>query len=159
MKRRTVVLALMLGGMAAPLSAFAGPPRGHEKKGRPGKHDHGHPVRDRHRPMSDRRWERGDMRRDAYADLVYAGITAALARQYARDAGLRGYASLPPGIRKNLARGRPLPPGLAKRKLPPRLLGRLPRYPGYEWRVSGTDLLLISATSVVVADVLYDVFD
>lgn len=96
---------------------------------------------------------------DAYGDLVYAGITAALAREYALDYGFGGYSSLPPGIRKNLARGKPLPPGIAKKVVPGPLLGRLPRYPGYEWRVAGTDLILIAAATMVVADILYDVFD
>ncbi|NYT84969.1 anti-virulence regulator CigR family protein [Pollutimonas harenae] len=98
---------------------------------------------------------RGD---DLFGDLVYAGITAALAREYALDFGLGGYSSLPPGIRKNLARGKPLPPGIAKQMVPGSLLGRLPRYPGYEWRVAGTDLILISVASAVIADILYDVF-
>ncbi|NYT67345.1 hypothetical protein [Pusillimonas noertemannii] len=39
------------------------------------------------------------------------------------------------------------------------LLGRLPRYPGYEWRIAGTDLILIAVGSMIVADILYDVFD
>lgn len=99
---------------------------------------------------------RGD---DLFGDLVYAGITAALAREHALDFGLGGYATLPPGIRKNLARGKPLPPGIAKKMAPGPLLGRLPRYPGYEWRIAGTDLILISVATAVIADILYDVFD
>lgn len=43
--------------------------------------------------------------------------------------------------------------------VPGSLLGRLPRYPGYEWRVAGTDLILVAVATAVVADVLYDVFD
>lgn len=96
---------------------------------------------------------------DAVTGLVYAGITATLAHGYARDDGLVGYSSLPPGIRKNLARGKPLPPGIAKKMVPGPLLGRLPRYPGYEWRVAGSDLILIAVATAVVADILYDVFD
>ena len=91
--------------------------------------------------------------------LIYAGITAALAREYALDYGFRGYSSLPPGIRKNLARGKPLPPGIAKKVVPGPMLGRLPRYPGYEWRIAGSDLILISVATAVIADILYDVFD
>ncbi|MCC2595702.1 anti-virulence regulator CigR family protein [Pusillimonas sp. MFBS29] len=106
--------------------------------------------RDRHGHL------RGD---DLLGDLVYAGITAALAREYALDFGLGGYSTLPPGIRENLARGKPLPPGIAKKMVPGSLLGRLPRHPGYEWRVAGTDLILISVATAVVADILYDVFD
>ena len=51
-------------------------------------------------------------------DLIKAGITAALARSLAQDSGLTGYSSLPPGIAKNLARGKPLPPGIAKKAVP-----------------------------------------
>lgn len=96
---------------------------------------------------------------DALTGLVYAGITATLAHGYALDYGLGGYSSLPPGIRKNLARGKPLPPGIAKKMVPGPLLGRLPRYPGYEWRIAGSDLVLIAVATAVVADILYDVFD
>lgn len=103
---------------------------------------------------------KGRHRNDAaLADLVYAGITAATAHRYARDYGLRGYSSLPPGIRKNLARGKPLPPGIAKKMVPGSLLGRLPRHEGYEWRIAGADLILIAIGTALVADVLYDVFD
>ena len=96
---------------------------------------------------------------DVLGDLVYAGITAALAHEYALDYDLRGYSSLPPGIRKNLARGKPLPPGIAKKMVPDAFLGRLPRHSGYEWRIAGTDLILVSLATAVVADILYDVFD
>lgn len=39
---------------------------------------------------------------------------AMLSPQLAVNLGLTGYQSLPPGIAKNLARGKPLPPGIAK---------------------------------------------
>lgn len=189
MKRRAVLIALMLAGGTLAFGAQAGPrdrdERGHgrgkgrdhpHRHGRPGRersddwrwsgrhdrgrHDRDHDERGRHYGyFDDRRDRRGRPHGDVYADLVYAGITAALARQYARDVGLGGYASLPPGVRRNLARGRRLPPGIARRRVPGPFLGRLPRYPGYEWRISGTDLILISVASAVVADVLYDVFD
>lgn len=117
--------------------------------------------RGRHSDYFDgRRDRRGHVRGgDLLGDLVYAGITAALAREYALDFGLRGYSSLPPGIRKNLARGKPLPPGIAKKMVPGSLMVRLPRHPGYEWRIAGTDLILVSVVTAVIADILYDVFD
>lgn len=92
--------------------------------------------------------------------LVSAGITAALARQYAVDSRLdfSGYKPLPPGIRKNLARGKPLPPGIDKQVAPNSLRSRLPRHAGYDWQVAGTDLVLIQIGTAVVADVLKDVF-
>lgn len=67
-------------------------------------------------------------------------------------------AALPPGIRKNLARGKPLPPGIAK-KLDGRLIGRLPRYDGYEWQQAGTDLLLVTIATGVIYEVLSNVLD
>lgn len=65
---------------------------------------------------------------------------------------------LPPGIAKNLARGKPLPPGIAKRYLPPGLLGRLPPRPGYEWVAVGRDIVLIAIATGIVVDILSDVF-
>jgi hypothetical protein len=66
--------------------------------------------------------------------------------------------ALPPGIQKNLARGKPLPPGIAK-KLDGRLLGRLPHYDGYEWRQAGTDLILVAIASGIIYEVLNGAFD
>ena len=91
--------------------------------------------------------------------LRHAGITISTAQGYAREYGLSGYSSLPPGIRKNLARGKPLPPGIAKKMVPAPMLARLPIYPGYEWQVAGTDLILVAVATAVVADVLLNVFD
>jgi hypothetical protein len=65
---------------------------------------------------------------------------------------------LPPGIAKNLARGKPLPPGIAKRYLPPGLLGQLPPRPGYEWVAVGRDVVLIAIATGIVIDILSDVF-
>lgn len=65
---------------------------------------------------------------------------------------------LPPGIAKNLARGKPLPPGIAKRYLPPGLIGQLPPRPGYEWVAVGRDVALIAIATGIVVDILSDVF-
>ena len=75
---------------------------------------------------------------------------------------LRGYQSptpakaLPPGIAKNLARGKPLPPGIAK-QIDPALARQLPYYPGYEWRQYGTDAVLVEVGTTVVREVLRDI--
>lgn len=66
--------------------------------------------------------------------------------------------ALPPGIQKNLARGKPLPPGIAK-KLDGRLLGQLPRYDGYEWQQVGTDLILVAIATGIIYEVLNGAFD
>ncbi|VVN74413.1 hypothetical protein PS726_00618 [Pseudomonas fluorescens] len=65
---------------------------------------------------------------------------------------------LPPGIQKNLARGKPLPPGIAK-KLDGRLVGRLPHYDGYEWQQVGTDLILVALATGLVYEILNGAFD
>lgn len=64
--------------------------------------------------------------------------------------------ALPPGIRKNLARGKPLPPGIAK-KLNPDFARQLPYYQGYEWRQVGTDAALINITTGIVREIMRDV--
>ena len=66
--------------------------------------------------------------------------------------------SLPPGIRKNLARGKPLPPGIAKR-FDNRLLGQLPHYEGYEWRQAGTDVVLVALATGLIYEILQNVLD
>ncbi|WP_448090477.1 anti-virulence regulator CigR family protein [Pseudomonas azerbaijanoccidentalis] len=76
--------------------------------------------------------------------------------------GYRDYWSpgpaLPPGIQKNLARGKPLPPGIAK-KLDGRLAGRLPHYDGYEWQQVGTDLILVALATGLIYEILDGAFD
>lgn len=67
--------------------------------------------------------------------------------------------ALPPGIRKNLQRGKPLPPGIAKRHLDSRLVSRLPYYAGYEWLRVGTDLVQVSISTGLINDVLNDMFN
>lgn len=66
--------------------------------------------------------------------------------------------SLPPGIRKNLARGKPLPPGIAKR-FDSRLQNQLPHYDGYEWQQVGTDVVLVAIATGIIYEVLQNVLD
>lgn len=146
------LLSLMLAG--APVSAA--PPEG---KGNP--HAHGGKPQ-KHQPSG----KKGSVERavdghDAAQDLIRAGITAAAVQAIIREhhIDIGGYASLPPGIRKNLARGKPLPPGIAKRAVPLPLLNELPRHPGYEWQVAGRDLVLVAIGTAIIADVLQGIFD
>lgn len=81
------------------------------------------------------------------------------ARRCAADNNLVGQKPLPPGVRKNLARGKPLPPGIAKRNLPTSFVKQLPGHQGYEWRMAGTDLVLISTADNVVREIAEDVFE
>lgn len=92
-------------------------------------------------------------------DRVDADISFDGARRLAVNHGLTGYQSLPPGIAKNLARGKPLPPGIAKRAVPASMLGQLPYYPGYEWQIVGNDLVLIALSTAVVTAIINGVFD
>lgn len=124
-----------------PLTALAAPPENKGKKAKNKDRPHGSSP-------------------DDISGLITAGISVAAARDLFRGAGgvPGSYKPLPPGIRKNLARGKPIPPGIAKTRLPGGYTGRLPQYPGYEWLGAGLDLLLVQTASGVVADVLFDVF-
>ena len=137
---RILISALVVTLAAAPV--LADPPEG-KGKGRHGKHQ-----------------DAQESTTSSATSLVTAGISAAVARQYAIDSGVKmgGYKPLPPGIQKNLARGKPLPPGIAKKAAPSAMLGRLPRHAGYEWQLAGTDLVLVQIGTAIVADVLKDVF-
>jgi hypothetical protein len=69
----------------------------------------------------------------------------------------KGQKALPPGIAKNLARGKPLPPGIAKRSLPYDLSRQLPApRSGYEIIVVAGKVLLVEVATQIVRDVLTD---
>jgi hypothetical protein len=59
--------------------------------------------------------------------------------------------SLPPGIRKNLALGKPMPPGIAHTRAPSSFLKRLPVHEDYEWHIAGTDLVLVLRSEMSIA--------
>lgn len=69
----------------------------------------------------------------------------------------RSRESLPPGVRMNLERGKPLPPGIAK-QLDERILRDLPRYDGYEWRRVGPDVVLVDVANAIIYEILRDIF-
>ena len=65
---------------------------------------------------------------------------------------------LPPGIAKNLARGKPLPPGIARTRVPDAVLVQLPwRPPGYTFFLVGDRIVLLNANGLV-ADILTSFF-
>ncbi len=69
----------------------------------------------------------------------------------------KGKQSLPPGIAKNLQRGKPLPPGIAKQALPTSLIDLLPPpQHGYERVAIDGKVLLIEIATQVIHDVLED---
>ena len=65
--------------------------------------------------------------------------------------------ALPPGIRKRLARGKPLPPGIAKHVAPAGLRSRVRMPDGYEIIEVGLDVLLVEVATSIVHDILMDV--
>jgi len=69
--------------------------------------------------------------------------------------GNRHSKGLPPGIARNLARGKALPPGIAKQSLPDGLVRALPPPPrGYERIVVDGKLLLVEIATQVIHDIL-----
>jgi hypothetical protein len=69
-----------------------------------------------------------------------------------------GVKPLPPGIAKNLARGKPLPPGIAKTRVPDAVLVKLPwRPPAYSVFLFGDRIVLLDAGGLV-ADIMESIF-
>jgi len=91
--------------------------------------------------------------------LVTAGINIGDARKLASNYELGGSKPLPPGIRKNLVRGKSMPPGIQKTRMPETFINQLPHHVGYEWQQAGTDLVLVVTGSLVISDILEGVFD
>lgn len=65
--------------------------------------------------------------------------------------------SLPPGMRNRLAKGKALPPGIAKRSVPADLRSSIVVPAGYEVVEVGLDVLLVEVATSIVHDVLMDV--
>ena len=74
-----------------------------------------------------------------------------------RGNGKGGAKGLPPGIARNLARGKALPPGIARQQLPGGLASLLPPPPrGFERVVVDGRVLLVEIATQVIHDVLVD---
>lgn len=144
------LLATVLMCSLSVTSALANPPEG---KGNGKGHGKGH-----HHHKSEH--HKSEYKSDFDSSLwIAAGITTAAARSLALNNHLTQFSALPPGIQKNLMRGKPLPPGIAKKVLPLPFINQLPYHPGYEWRAVGRDLVLIALSTAIVVDVLQNVFD
>ncbi|MDR5874928.1 anti-virulence regulator CigR family protein [Halomonas sp. CUBES01] len=121
-------------------------------------HAPAHGARDKqHQEPSQERQHRAYDDRDTrnYRDGDRPRIDERALNRLLREYGAPSAEPLPPGIERNLARGKPLPPGIAKR-FDGRLADELPRYPGYEWQRVGSDVVLIDAATRVVVDILVD---
>jgi Ni/Co efflux regulator RcnB len=133
-----MTLSLLLGCMVAH-GTIAAPPDG---KGKPDKNSAQHVTDD-----------------DAIvAALIHPDLNYDQIRRIAVEQHYTGHKALPPGIAKNLARGKPLPPGIAKKAPRAEFVHQLPTYPDYEWRRCGTDLVLVQIATQVVAEVLANIF-
>ena len=116
-----------------------------------GKHD---------KTNSEERAEKNNFSVDANLSIVVtAGISIGDARKLASNYQLGGSKPLPPGIRKNLVRGKSMPPGIQKTRMPEAFINQLPQHQGYEWQQTGTDLVLVVTGSLVISDILEGVFD
>ncbi len=94
----------------------------------------------------------------ALMDRFLDGETRTIRRYYGSlESGPGKSAGLPPGIAKNLERGKPLPPGIAKKALPQSLVDRLPYRVETRRYVVGNDVVLVAAATGVILDVLLDV--
>jgi hypothetical protein len=88
--------------------------------------------------------------------VVFRDADQATFREYFRRNRITATA-LPPGIAKNLARGKPLPPGIAKRAVPPALLAQGPRVaPDITFTIAGD--VVVAMRSGLVVDILRNVF-
>lgn len=78
-------------------------------------------------------------------------------RDYYAAGSVGNVEELPPGIRRNLARGKPLPPGIARKSAPTDLQAALHIADGYEIVEVGLDVFLVEVATNIIHDVLMDV--
>jgi hypothetical protein len=106
---------------------------------------------------------RAEAQRRAVAGIeITAGVTLTAGQREA----IRSYyvahpqpdaGALPPGIRKKLARGKPLPPGIAKKTAPTELVRAVAVPAGYQVVEVGLDVLLVEVATGIIHDILMDV--
>ncbi|MBT2371450.1 anti-virulence regulator CigR family protein [Pseudomonas fluorescens] len=140
MPKRLIVGAgvLMLGASAL---VQAAPP---DQRGGP---DHGGPQGQYEQRGDDHRGPQDNHRGGPPQDF---GPVRQVIRDNHND--FRRGAPPPPGVR--LVRGQPLPRNYYGERLDNRALARLPQYPGYEWRRSGGDVVLIAIGTSIVYQIL-----
>ncbi|EOI7706956.1 anti-virulence regulator CigR family protein [Providencia vermicola] len=91
--------------------------------------------------------------------VLSVNLNVASIRPIAIDYGITGYSRLPPKMARQIIVGQPLPAGIGRHHLPRGFVSQLPVYEGYEWRISGRDLLLVAVSTAVVVKVIQDVFE
>lgn len=87
------------------------------------------------------------------------GIDHSRARSLALADKMHGYQPLPDSVRKSIRLGRPLPPLAKPLPVPEHMRKNLPPHPGYEWRITGRDLVLVAVGSLIVYEIFTNVFD
>ena len=70
-------------------------------------------------------------------------------REYYSDPS-RKLKPIPPGIWKNLGRGKKVPPGISRTRLPGPLAERMPRREGADWWIAGDQVLLVDTNNNLV---------
>lgn len=121
------------------------------------KWDKGWPGPDSRHQTQARPQQRGQSR-DNFKRF-HPGIDHSRARDMARSHKMTGYKPLPNSVKKHLHIGRPLPPKASHRPVPEHMRRRLPKHSGYEWRITGQDLVLVAVGSLIVYEIFNNVFD
>ena len=142
---RILAAAALTLALAAPALADQGKGKGHDKAGKPNKAGATETV----------------------VEGVTAGVLGAVLNDDEKTIIHRYFGDhpeaagkvkeLPPGIRKKLARGGAMPPGIAKQALPDGLHRQLPPREGQHYEIVGTDVVLVETATRVIVDVLKDV--
>lgn len=145
-------LALVLALSVFLISGFtvSGSPA-HAKSEKAQNHPHGDEHADRPGTPS------GGFLDDLDVHVVITSGDIGVLRDYYREHTYEP-ASLPPGIAKNLARGKPLPPGIAKRYVAAPLHDRLSPRPDCDWMLVGPHVVLVARDTGIVVDIAFDVF-
>ncbi|WP_019934263.1 anti-virulence regulator CigR family protein [Oceanimonas smirnovii] len=162
MNRKTIITSALLAGLTMPVQAQ--PPEGKGPDHAPGREKE-HKWQHDDRRKDDRRDEYREHRRDDRHENdrryrrdpdIDERLLRRLFREHRDWLDYDDRHSLPPGIAKNLRRGKPLPPGIAKR-FDPRLRERLPYYEGYEWRRVDNKAVLVDLATENVRYILDDI--
>ncbi|MCR9070147.1 MAG: anti-virulence regulator CigR family protein [Alphaproteobacteria bacterium] len=159
MPHRPLILAISLvAALAAPALAKNDKASGNASASSKGKPAHAEKAGDRNTTSSG---SSKDVDAAVAAGAVLAGVLLsdadkATVARYFQD-NPQPTTALPPGIAKNLARGKPLPPGIAKKTVPGALAGQLSIPKGYELQTVGANVMLVQIGTRIVADIIKDV--
>ena len=112
-------------------------------------------------PAGNPQWPGGQPPRDARGSHPgeFRGADERMRGGIGERGGYRGPGTgLPPGVRMNLERGKPLPPGIARQQVDSGMVSRLPHLDGYEWTRVGPDLVQVSRSTGIVNQVMSGMF-